>query len=204
VGSFLTQLRASLGKLNVIVTHKALFMEIVDHQAKALTEQQSRHRAFAAGLIIGDQQAQSIPRDQFRLSGTMPCDERLDDLTEESRRQKAVVIPISAANLAKIIARPIELVTLGHHDPGARIVKPEMPFDRGRNLDRAGGIGGLRMRDGQHHHDRCFKRRALDREHDHARAILASFFPSGFVFVVPQIGIGDDKARLRRRDRHRL
>jgi len=55
--SCLTQLQASLGKLNDIATHKALFMEIVDHQSKTSTEQQGRHRAFAAGLIIGDQQA---------------------------------------------------------------------------------------------------------------------------------------------------
>jgi hypothetical protein len=36
----------------------------------------------------------------------------------------------------------------------------------------------------------------------HAGAIFAPFFPSGFVFVVPQIGIGNDKARFGRRYRH--
>jgi len=52
------QLQNSLGRLNDIVTHKALFSDIIANRAKGLSEEQSRHRAFAAGLIIGDQQAQ--------------------------------------------------------------------------------------------------------------------------------------------------
>jgi triphosphatase len=56
--SSLMQLQGSLGRLNDIVTHKALFADIIDHPAAGLTEEQGRHRAFAAGLIIGDQQAQ--------------------------------------------------------------------------------------------------------------------------------------------------
>jgi len=39
----------------------------------------------------------------------MPCCESLDYLIEESRRQEAVVIAITAADFPKIIARPIEL-----------------------------------------------------------------------------------------------
>ena len=58
VKSSLMQLQNSLGRLNDIVTHKALFSDIITDRAKGLTEEQSRHRAFAAGLIIGDQQAQ--------------------------------------------------------------------------------------------------------------------------------------------------
>ena len=58
VKSSLMQLQNSLGRLNDIVTHKALFSDIIANRAKGLTEEQSRHRAFAAGLIIGDQQAQ--------------------------------------------------------------------------------------------------------------------------------------------------
>jgi len=57
--SYLMQLQNSLGRLNDIVTHKALFMDIIDSQARGLTEEQGRHRAFAAGLVIGDQQAQT-------------------------------------------------------------------------------------------------------------------------------------------------
>jgi inorganic triphosphatase YgiF len=58
VRSSLMQLQNSLGRLNDIVTHKALFSEIIADRGKGLTEQQSRHRAYAAGLVIGDQQAQ--------------------------------------------------------------------------------------------------------------------------------------------------
>jgi len=58
IRSSLMQLQNSLGGLNDIATHKALFSEIITSRAKGLTEEQSRHRAFAAGLIIGNQQAQ--------------------------------------------------------------------------------------------------------------------------------------------------
>ena len=58
IKSALMQLQNSLGRLNDIVTHKALFSDIIANRAKGLSEEQSRHRAFAAGLIIGDQQAQ--------------------------------------------------------------------------------------------------------------------------------------------------
>jgi hypothetical protein len=43
---------------------------------------------------------------------------------------------------------------------------------------------------------------ALNRKHDHARAILAPFLRSRFMFMVPQIGIAYDETRFRRRDRH--
>ena len=58
IKSSLTQLQNCLGKINDIVTHKALFADIIASRARGLTEEQNRHRAFAAGLIIGDQQAQ--------------------------------------------------------------------------------------------------------------------------------------------------
>jgi triphosphatase len=58
IRSSLMQLQNCLGKANDIVTHKALFADIIAGRARGLTEEQSRHRAFAAGLIIGDQQAQ--------------------------------------------------------------------------------------------------------------------------------------------------
>ena len=56
--SSLMQLQRHLGRLNDIVTHKALFVDITNSRARGLTEEQSRRRAFAAGLVIGDQQAQ--------------------------------------------------------------------------------------------------------------------------------------------------
>ena len=58
IKSSLTQLQNCLGRANDIVTHKALFADIIASRARGLTEEQSRHRAFAAGLIIGDQEAQ--------------------------------------------------------------------------------------------------------------------------------------------------
>jgi triphosphatase len=58
IRSSLMQLQNCLGRLNDIVTHKALFSEIIANRPKGLTEEQGRRRAFAAGLIIGDQQAQ--------------------------------------------------------------------------------------------------------------------------------------------------
>ena len=56
--SSLMQLQNYLGGINDIVTRKALFVDIREHPARGLTAEQNRHRAFAAGLIIGNQQAQ--------------------------------------------------------------------------------------------------------------------------------------------------
>jgi CHAD domain-containing protein len=57
IKSSLMQLQNNLGKINDIVTHKTLFAEIIARPAKGLTGEQNHHRAYAAGLIIGDQQA---------------------------------------------------------------------------------------------------------------------------------------------------
>ena len=54
----LIQLQNCLGRINDIVTHRALFADIISSHARGLTEEQGRHRAFAAGLIMADQQAQ--------------------------------------------------------------------------------------------------------------------------------------------------
>lgn len=132
----------------------------------------------------------------------MPCGKGLDDLIEKSRRQETVIIAITAADFPKIIAGPIKFVALCNNDPGTLVVESEMTFDRSGNFDGTRGIGGRSMRDRQNHHDRYVIRRALDCQDDHARAIFAPFFLSRFVLVVPQIGIGNDKARLRRGDRH--
>ena len=58
IKSSLMQLQNCLGKMNDIVTHKALFADIIASPARGLTDEQNRHRSFAAGLVIGDQQAQ--------------------------------------------------------------------------------------------------------------------------------------------------
>ncbi len=54
----LKELQNGLGGFNDIMTRKALCAEILERPGRGLTEEQKRHRAFAAGLIIGDQQAQ--------------------------------------------------------------------------------------------------------------------------------------------------
>jgi CHAD domain-containing protein len=56
--SSLIQLQNCLGGFNDIMTRKALFAEIVANPRRGLTAEQNHRRAYAAGLIIGDQQAQ--------------------------------------------------------------------------------------------------------------------------------------------------
>jgi inorganic triphosphatase YgiF len=58
IKSSLVKLQNSLGKINDIVTHKTLFADIIARPAKGLSGEQNHHRAFAVGLIVGDQQAQ--------------------------------------------------------------------------------------------------------------------------------------------------
>ncbi|MEA3026942.1 MAG: triphosphatase [Alphaproteobacteria bacterium] len=54
----LKQLQNCLGGFNDIMTRKALCTDIIAQPGRSLTAEQNRHRAFAAGLIMGDQQAQ--------------------------------------------------------------------------------------------------------------------------------------------------
>ena len=54
----LRQLQTCLGGFNDIMTRKALCAEVLERPGRSLTEEQNRRRAFAAGLILGDQQAQ--------------------------------------------------------------------------------------------------------------------------------------------------
>jgi triphosphatase len=56
--SSLMQLQNCLGRINDIVTHKALFADIIASPRHGLTQEQNHQCAFAAGLIMGDQQAQ--------------------------------------------------------------------------------------------------------------------------------------------------
>ena len=58
VVSTLRQLQDCLGRLNDIMTSKALCAEIIANPGRGSTAEQSRHRAFAAGLVTGNQQAQ--------------------------------------------------------------------------------------------------------------------------------------------------
>ncbi len=56
--SALMRLQNCLGGINDIATRKALFADIIARPGRGLTAEQNRQRAFAAGLIIGNQQAQ--------------------------------------------------------------------------------------------------------------------------------------------------
>jgi CHAD domain-containing protein len=56
--SCLKQLQNCLGGFNDIMTCKTLCAGIIARPGRGLTVEQNRHRAFAAGLIMGDQQAQ--------------------------------------------------------------------------------------------------------------------------------------------------
>ena len=58
IKSSLMQLQNCLGGINDVMTRKALCADIMAMPGRGLTAEQNRHRAFAAGLIIGDQQAQ--------------------------------------------------------------------------------------------------------------------------------------------------
>lgn len=61
VRSSLMQLQNCLGGINDVMTRKALCTDIIAKPGRGLTEGQNHHRAFAAGLIIGNQQAQIQP-----------------------------------------------------------------------------------------------------------------------------------------------
>jgi inorganic triphosphatase YgiF len=56
--SSLRQLQNCLGGINDIMIHKALAADIIARPGRGLTAEQNRHRAFAAGLIIGHRHAQ--------------------------------------------------------------------------------------------------------------------------------------------------
>jgi CHAD domain-containing protein len=73
--SALKQLQTCLGAFNDITTRKALCAAILTRPGRNLTEEQNRHRAFAAGLIIGDQHAQI----QKLLDRTRKTYARFDD-----------------------------------------------------------------------------------------------------------------------------
>jgi triphosphatase len=53
----LMELQDCLGGIHDVATRKVLFADIISSPARGLTAEQNRHRAFAAGLITGNQQA---------------------------------------------------------------------------------------------------------------------------------------------------
>jgi inorganic triphosphatase YgiF len=92
VKSSLMQLQNCLGKFNDIVTHRALFSDIIANRPKGVSEEQGRHRAFAAGLIVGDQQAQV----QKLLDRARKAFSRFDDAKAFWKSPGSAAPPISA------------------------------------------------------------------------------------------------------------
>jgi triphosphatase len=60
IRSSLTQLQNCLGGINDIATRKQLFADMISAPARGLSTEQNVQRAFAAGLVIGDQQAKTL------------------------------------------------------------------------------------------------------------------------------------------------
>jgi triphosphatase len=89
--SSLMQLQNSLGSINDIATHKALFTDIINNPRRGLTAKQNHQRAFAAGLIMGDQQAR-IPG---LIAKARKAYTRFDSAKPFWRRDRSRVQPVS-------------------------------------------------------------------------------------------------------------
>lgn len=91
--SSLRQLQNCLGGLNDIVTRKALCAQIIGSPGRGLTAEQSRQRAFAAGLVIGNQQAQV----QELLASAREAHSRFDSakIFWKPQRQRSADVPQS-------------------------------------------------------------------------------------------------------------
>ena len=87
----LRQLQNYLGGLNDIVTRKALCAQIIGNPGRGLTAEQSRQRAFAAGLVMGSQQAQV----QELLAGARDAHSRFDSakIFWKPQRQRVADVP---------------------------------------------------------------------------------------------------------------
>jgi hypothetical protein len=129
--------------------------------------------------------------------------ERFEHPIEETRWKKTKIIAISIRDFSQIIAGPEKIVAFGDNDPGAGVVKPEMALDRQGYLYRPVGVIRCVMRDRQHRDIGGLAARALAGKHDYSRAVLASFFMTSQMLMVPQVSVGNDETGFRRRDRHR-
>src|SRR6267154_6330047 len=133
---------------------------------------------------------------QSALAGFMPSAKSSQHIIEEARRQKAVCVARRIPrHLTQVVTRPHEFIAFADHDPRAWGVETKHIFDGLRNFDRGSRVVGHAAGDRQNSHDRGAVACALRRKHDHARTILAPFLLPAPMFVVPQIGIGNDEAR---------
>ena len=106
VVSSLRQLQNCLGGLNDIVTRKALCADIISHPGRGLSAEQSRHRAFAAGLVMGNQQAQV----EGLLDGARKAYARFDDAKvfwKVQRQDVTVSPPVSSGGRRQVIAEDV-------------------------------------------------------------------------------------------------
>lgn len=95
---------------------------------------------------------------------------------------------------------PVEVV---HHDPRPQFIQPESPLRHGGYLDSVAGEGRRAMGD-RYHRDNDVARCGGFSGYDYARAAFYAFFQAANAFVMPQIGVMNDKARLGLGYRHRL
>ena len=102
IRSSLTQLQNCLGGINDIVTRKALFADIIATPARGLTAEQNRRRAFAAGLVIGDQQAYF----QNMLDRARKAHSRFDSAKPfwKSPRQSSAAPPLAPLSIKAIVS----------------------------------------------------------------------------------------------------
>ena len=105
IRSSLAQLQNYLGGVNDIVTRKALFADIIATPARGLTVEQNRRRAFAAGLIIGDQQA----RFQKLLDRARKAHSRFDSAKPfwKATRQLRAAPPLAPSSESAIVSNVV-------------------------------------------------------------------------------------------------
>lgn len=70
-----------------------------------------------------------------------------------------------------------------------------MAFDREGNFNGGIRVAGWRVRDGQHHDHGCAIAFSLGVKDDDAWTIFTAFIAPDFVFMMPKIGITNNKTR---------
>jgi hypothetical protein len=135
-------------------------------------------------------------------SGSAPSPEGVEHLIEQFRRQEAESVTIRAGRFSQIVAGPDEFVAFVDDDPRTRGVETQMALDPRGNFDCGPGIGRRRMGDWQDRHDRCPICFSARGEHDDAWPVLPTLLLSRAMLVMPEIGVVEHEARLRRGDPH--
>ena len=98
-------------------------------RASPHSERRAGRSRAAAPLRRRAAAAATFARRKLALARFVAGGESVEHLIEKPRRQKAVVIAVSAADFSQIIAAPQKLVAFGDDDPRALVVESEMAFD---------------------------------------------------------------------------